>query len=1139
MTEDLDSCSVCLKPKHKKGGGYITQFIDTCQCDRLSSKDGGERAQIKFCAKCAKPMEQGRSGSLTQWIFKGARCNCAPHSSRDEIPSRSEKLVDEDADGEELQLSFDFPKERYRPLKLLGQGANGRVYLCKDKLLKNKVAVKVLNSITTANLISFQQEARLISLLNHPNIIQVLDFGVIEQSKPYMVMPYTSGRTLSQLLMERRFLEPRTSLMIMLKVCSALAFAHSRGIYHRDIKPENIIVSETDSIAPEVHIFDFGAALTLVPHEGQSEYQGRTVAGTPMYMSPDQARGLTFDARSEVYSVGCVLFQCLTGSPPFHGDTAIEIISKHANEQHPRLQDMSTQAVSPGMEDIVSRCLKKEPSDRYQSMLDLKEDIDRFLASSSSWTIESTVYRSSLPVAKKNNSVKKALYIAPVAIMLLAFLVVTLQSHTSPNESQKEETTHNPASSEIHFSDTLLSINSNEIDQLSEITKNASEKSSNKKRSIPANKSQPGAGMNSTKTRDCSHSKMTDAQLNELPDKSAVTSLSLDFTKVKTLDTIKHFPNLRRLNLGETSITDKSLSNLLSLDNIAYLGLSNTNVTVQGLKPLLQMKKLRGVSLHGCTNVRPAEVLELKRLSPIVDWAPYGECPLSRTKHEITKQIESGNLAAAIKAAKRCIAMIEMRGGSGPDLVELHFSAGSWEYQLNDLVHAKSNLLRSLHLAKQENDPVAEMNALEVLRAIGEQQGIPPKDRITYATALIPYYRKFKGDNSFEVAKTLAELAELYRYDCQFDRAKEYRKLALNAYLSIDENSPSAGKALPFQVRFADSFRQVGDHRESELLLDRSLRLTKRAVLQGNKTDLNPDTALEIAELYQGVQKWDKSKDALALTKTLLADSTNLFTRFREKRLLAMYYLTTGNQQKAEYCIAQGIEPINSIPSNKREALWFDAQLSAGQFFSALGKLDEADKYLQSAIQWAKQHDPPRSAAPLQYLTENAILANKSDLTIRRSQEALSILKKLPVPPNANIAVHLRLLSDAYRKKGDDANAMKALHRAKKYAVLANSPFETGLEALLEAQLLDAMGKTVESRRLVKESLRCAKLAEQQGDRISSIAYQLVDIGNLEAKLKEPKAAIEHLKMGVELARKYQLDRLLIHGQNSLSAVSR
>lgn len=381
MSGSSEICPKCQKPTASKGGGSITQWIAVCRCNSAPEEPETQSAESRqICLHCGKHVSAGRSGSFTQYVFRHDLCSCEKPmpgaEARDEkrFTHKGAKF-DQDLDPDEVELPLEaekFPSDRYKPLTLLGRGAAGAVYLCRDRLLGKKVAVKTLNELTSEQLVSFQMEAKATSKLKHKLIVAVMDFGATEAGCPFMVMEYIDGISLAEYLNERGVLEVETALTICRNICQALAYVHDHDIYHRDLKPTNIILVNPESKNMEVHLIDFGVAQAKFNTLEPTIFQGKTVVGTPNYMSPDQVMGLSYDARSEIYSLGCLLFELLTGRPPFLSNSALETLSMHAHNAPPRLADLTDIEFPAHVEELVARCLEKDPDDRFQNMKELE-----------------------------------------------------------------------------------------------------------------------------------------------------------------------------------------------------------------------------------------------------------------------------------------------------------------------------------------------------------------------------------------------------------------------------------------------------------------------------------------------------------------------------------------------------------------------------------------------------------------------------------------------------------------------------------------------------------------------------------------------------------------------------------------------
>lgn len=272
--------------------------------------------------------------------------------------------------------------DKYEILAVLGRGGMSVVYKARHLLMKKAVAIKVLLPQLVLNpqsLKRFQQEAEAASCLSHPNVITVYDFGVSEHGLPYLVMDLLHGQSLAEAVKEKGALDVQRALDIFVQACSALGEAHRKGVIHRDLKPSNIMLVLTDSGSESVKIVDFGIAKVL-PQEGE-EFQKLTqtgeIFGSPFYMSPEQCMGLKLDARSDIYSFGCLMYETLTGKPPLVGAHTLDTMFKHMNETPQGLTNLKCEAhVRERLEMVIFKALAKTPDQRYQSMKELEDDLE-------------------------------------------------------------------------------------------------------------------------------------------------------------------------------------------------------------------------------------------------------------------------------------------------------------------------------------------------------------------------------------------------------------------------------------------------------------------------------------------------------------------------------------------------------------------------------------------------------------------------------------------------------------------------------------------------------------------------------------------------------------------------------------------
>ena len=271
-------------------------------------------------------------------------------------------------------------RAKYQVLETVGAGGMGVIYKARHNILNRIVAVKMVHAhIVSPEVIKrFYHEGKASSSLSHPYIVKVLDFGTTESGQPYMILDYVHGKTLSKVLATEGSLSTERFIRLFLQICEALSYAHKNWVLHRDIKPANIMLVENSRGEEEIRIMDFGLAKIIDDTEYASQHLTKTgvAMGSPLYMSPEHARGSNMDERSDLYSLGCTMYEALTGTPPFMGKTPFETLLMHLNEAPLPLGEASLgKTIDPRIEQIVLKTLEKNLTDRYQSMEELRKDL--------------------------------------------------------------------------------------------------------------------------------------------------------------------------------------------------------------------------------------------------------------------------------------------------------------------------------------------------------------------------------------------------------------------------------------------------------------------------------------------------------------------------------------------------------------------------------------------------------------------------------------------------------------------------------------------------------------------------------------------------------------------------------------------
>lgn len=271
--------------------------------------------------------------------------------------------------------------EKYFVEKLLGTGGMGQVYQAKHELMHRRVAIKIMRAQFVSDQMSvkrFNVEAIALGKLEHPHIIATYDHGTTIHGQPYIVMEYLQGRSLADLVKELRGLPVGRVIDVFDQVCDALDYAHKKGVLHRDLKPGNIMLTEKEGVFDYVKVVDFGVAklMEVNGEEAQSLTQQGEVCGSPVYMSPEQCLGQSLDRRADIYSMGIVLYETLTGKLPLIGKNMMETMGKHIHETAiPFQQSRPDLYIPEQLEAVIMKALAKKPEHRQQTMAQLRAEL--------------------------------------------------------------------------------------------------------------------------------------------------------------------------------------------------------------------------------------------------------------------------------------------------------------------------------------------------------------------------------------------------------------------------------------------------------------------------------------------------------------------------------------------------------------------------------------------------------------------------------------------------------------------------------------------------------------------------------------------------------------------------------------------
>jgi len=555
---DEGNCAFCGRPEIRRMSGSLTDWVLICDCQNLESVELPEN-----CMHCGKP-RVAQSGSLTGLVFRGFNCDCinADHSDGASPLERALEL-DEQC----------FPLNRFQPRAVLGTGSFGTVYLCADNLLIKDVAVKLLHRILPGDVIRLQREAQLLAGLQHKNLVTVLDLGLTDNSAPYMVMDYFNSESLEKRLSDGP-MELSCALHLLGQVCRALTYIHEKKIFHRDLSTANILIEKREDSVINVKLIDFGLSYFQT-----SEEQGKTVVGSPYYMCPEMLRGQAYGASAEIYSLGALFFNVLTGRPVFEGNSAARIIYQHDKVEAPLVSQYRDDCPEPLVQ-LIARMLAKNPECRPASV----EEVIKFL------DLE-TIDDVSSEKTDKKVKVKKVPLVKVLAGLalsfLLAFCFILNQKFLNEKNEFDVDTVKTPMTTE--FTEPFIVEDAVTSESLAKSASNFQRAYSSHLRS--------------------------DVDLSRIGSEAGLEELDLRSSAVRDLPIPPSVrPRIRYLNAGLCDLTPKGLETVASLKNLEELHLDGILLSNGRLRLLNSLPKVSILSLVDCS-LSSADLIALNQLS--------------------------------------------------------------------------------------------------------------------------------------------------------------------------------------------------------------------------------------------------------------------------------------------------------------------------------------------------------------------------------------------------------------------------------------------------------------------------------------------------------------------------------------------
>jgi serine/threonine protein kinase len=509
---------------------------------------------------------------------------------------------------------------KYTVCETLGTGGMSTVYRGEDPVLARSVAIKMMHPFLSDNEVMikrFRQEGRAISQLNHPHIVRVYEFGISEQGQqPYIVMDCVQGESLQHMIKSAGPMHSDDALVLFRQIAAALAHAHAKGVLHRDLKPSNVMVDKDDHGKLNAVLVDFGIAKVSRGEQDAARLTATgEVFGSPLYMSPEQARGMEIDARSDLYSFGCLMFEALTGQAPCGGANSLEVLYNKMNADAPSM-DKAAPHVPQHLRSVVDKLLQRDPEKRFQTAEDVIRALDN-------------------PLSAVTNNSKKTFFIGMfISLVCLFPIMVWVFAQTGPHTTRGTFATR----SAVHTREMSLRSQHVTDSQLAALDLPKDVLTLDLADSQITDKSAPViANLNQLESLGLDNSKISDEFISSVP--ISVGWLSLNGTNLtnkgirkltrlqnlhgvtldgfpadaETFSNLSQLPQLRELYLRGPSVNDELMHDIGKLKNLQQLSITAGGVSDKGLADLSALTELRSLDLSD----NPISAEGLKLLAPL------------------------------------------------------------------------------------------------------------------------------------------------------------------------------------------------------------------------------------------------------------------------------------------------------------------------------------------------------------------------------------------------------------------------------------------------------------------------------------------------------------------------------------------
>ncbi|HEY9784092.1 MAG TPA: protein kinase [Candidatus Obscuribacterales bacterium] len=790
---------------------------------------------------------------------------------------------------------------KYEFIDTIGAGGMGVIYKARLPALDKLVAIKMMHMhlMSGEAAMRFQQEGKAASHLSHTNIVSVHDLGLTEDGQPYMVMDYVEGSTVAEQIAKLGALQPERAIKIFLQVCDAITHAHENGVLHRDLKPSNIMIVNAGGIDESVKILDFGIAKILeADHTGKQNLTrtGETL-GSPLYMSPEQALGKKVDRRSDIYSMGCVMFECLTGTPPFVGNTIMDTMLKHMNDTPPSLKEASMgREIPEAFETVIAKALSKEPDARYQTMDDLKQDlllIQKGLTPLAQPFVSVIDTRKAPKAQFEFSPLFLLLVVAGVGVFAIALFTLfpRKSADVAPRINADFETTLSVAPKNVDSQDDK-SINDPDDVVIAMLAQRPTELKSPRFYRLTA-RGMRAIGEARQLSKLSLESAVSNQDLAYLKNLPHLTWLDLEGNHIdhRGFSALSSIKALRHLSLADAVSNQEDLKLLYELPQLEWLDLrKNENIDDQGMAILARIKTLRDVDVKD-TKVSVAAIRSFVSKNPHCSVSSNWSDKVFHTAMEGNKLLNAKRIAQAIKVYETAVPIADEIGG--PTARSLFASLGQCYFEEKQYAKAETAFRKAAQIEEKLGRKPGEY--IQYLLGVGNccffQNKLEESEKF-YKKAIDAASRL--PDNDKQVAEIMTIFANTLMLRGAAEEAYPYSRKALQIVERLYPNRDEAALSMgPLGICCSST----GRFKEGEELLVKALKIWYRK--HPNEGRHAPVMEFHLANCLEGMNRWAEAEPHFRKAVQLGAKEygkTAIYTDMKRRLELNLAHQGKGSQ---------------------------------------------------------------------------------------------------------------------------------------------------------------------------------------------------------------------------------------------------